>query len=273
MELAHEPNPQATPIARIQQALVSRGVDWAALRLSDLWPMDQFHVGESSATLALARRVGLQRGSRVLDVGGGLGGPARILAGEFGCRVTVVEKERQYAETAEALNQKTNLAAQISVECRCISSCDFPRGSFDAVWCQHVSMNVNDKEAFFRDLCRVLRPPGSMAIHTITRGANGAPRFPLPWARHPPESSLLSADELRFLLEDVGFEEIEWLDLTEASLNWLREKRAAAKAQRSTFPDPLQILFGSEGAEMTENLIHGLEEWRLEVVQGVLGLR
>src|SRR5262245_3949040 len=72
------------------------GRDLDALTIDDLAPADQFHSGGKGATLRLARLAGARPGLRVLDVGGGLGGPARTLAAEFGCRVTVVDLTESY---------------------------------------------------------------------------------------------------------------------------------------------------------------------------------
>src|SRR2546422_8751395 len=71
---------------RILDALSAAGKDIGALTIDDLAPADQFHSGGKGATQRLARLAGLQPGTRVLDVGGGFGGPARTLAGEVGCR-------------------------------------------------------------------------------------------------------------------------------------------------------------------------------------------
>jgi 2-polyprenyl-3-methyl-5-hydroxy-6-metoxy-1,4-benzoquinol methylase len=57
----------------------------------DLAAVDQFHIRGKEATLELAQLAGLRIGLRVLDVGGGSGGPARTLAAEFACTVTVLD--------------------------------------------------------------------------------------------------------------------------------------------------------------------------------------
>src|SRR5499426_3102328 len=75
----------------ILDALAAAGRDVSRLTIDDLAPADQFHGGGKPATERLARLANLRPGMRVLDVGGGLGGPARTLAGQFGCIVTVVD--------------------------------------------------------------------------------------------------------------------------------------------------------------------------------------
>src|SRR5437660_335025 len=72
---------------KILDALAAAGKNVDSLTIDDLAPADQFHGGGKGATERLARLAALKPGTRVLDVGGGLGGPARTLAGQFGCRV------------------------------------------------------------------------------------------------------------------------------------------------------------------------------------------
>ena len=72
----------------ILDALAAAGINLDALTIDDLAPTDQFHGGGKAVTVRLAHLAGLVPGTQVLDVGGGLGGPARTLAVEFGCHVT-----------------------------------------------------------------------------------------------------------------------------------------------------------------------------------------
>src|SRR5690348_10502001 len=61
-----------------------------------LAPFDQFHVGGEAATLALAELAGIDATSRILDVGGGFGGPARTLAATYGCSIVVLDLTAAY---------------------------------------------------------------------------------------------------------------------------------------------------------------------------------
>src|SRR4030095_9985784 len=90
----------------ILDALAAAGKNLDALTIDDLAPADQLHGGGKDATLRLARLAGLTPGLRVLDVGGGLGGPARTLAVEFGCRVTTIDLTESYVRAAELLTAR-----------------------------------------------------------------------------------------------------------------------------------------------------------------------
>src|SRR6476646_10773249 len=77
--------------AAILAAIKDAGGDPEHPTIEDLAPFDHLHSGFHSATLALVRLADLPRGARVLDVGGGIGGPARTLAHELDCQVTVLD--------------------------------------------------------------------------------------------------------------------------------------------------------------------------------------
>src|SRR6266571_2285832 len=97
----------------ILEALAAAGKNVDALTIDDLAPADQFHSGGKNATQRLARLANLRPGMRVLDVGGGLGGPARTLAVEFGCDVTVVDLTASYVRAAEMLTARLGLGDRV----------------------------------------------------------------------------------------------------------------------------------------------------------------
>src|SRR5260370_31544456 len=68
----------------ILSALKQAGKDIDHLTPDDLAPVDEFHGGQRQATIRLADLAGLRGGERVLDIGSGIGGPSRFLAGRYG---------------------------------------------------------------------------------------------------------------------------------------------------------------------------------------------
>lgn len=68
--------------------------------LEDLGAVDHFHSRGREATVQLMQRSGVRAGSIVLDVGGGIGGAARLLAHDAGCRVVVLDLTEEYVRSA-----------------------------------------------------------------------------------------------------------------------------------------------------------------------------
>lgn len=255
--------------AAILAGLRAAGKDPDAPAPDDLAPVDQFHIRGKDATLELARLAGLAAGMEVLDVGGGLGGPARTLAHAVGCRVTVLDLTEEYCRVGEELTRRTGLGGAVSFCHGDALAMPFADARFDAVWTQHSSMNVDDKERLYAAIRRVLRPGGRLALHEIMAGAGGPLHFPVPWAREPAWSFLRPAEAIRALLRDLGFRELTWLDVTAPSLDWFRRRVAATQAAVSLPRLGLHLLLGEDFAAMFENQVRNLAEGRIVVVEAV----
>lgn len=248
----------------IVAALRAAGKD-GALTPDDLAPVDQFHTRGREATLELARRAGIIDGARVVDVGGGLGGAARLLAAAHGCHVTVLDLTAEYCRVGEELTRWTGLEARVRFRHGDALAMPFEDGAFDVAWTQHSSMNVADKAALYREIRRVLRPGGTLALHEIMAGPVQPPHFPVPWAREPATSHLLRPEAVRALLRDTGFRERAWEDQTAPTLAWLRQRQAAGAAG----PLGLQLLLGPDLPAMFASLGRNLAEDRVRVVMAV----
>jgi SAM-dependent methyltransferase len=249
----------------ILKALRAAGKDPDTVAAGDLVPIDQFHTRGREATLDLARLAGVTSGMRVLDVGGGLGGPARTLASEFGCQVEVLDLTEEYCRAGQALTAMTNLGDRVSFKHGTALDMPYPDESFDLVWTQHSSMNVADKEALYKEIRRVLRPGGRLALHEIMAGPYSPIHFPVPWAREPSISHLLPPDATRALIPASGFKELAWIDETSSATEWFRQRLATAPADGP--PLGLSLLLGPEFGEMFRNQVRNLEEARICVVQ------
>jgi len=198
----------------ILAALRARGADLAALTVDALAPVDQFHGGGKPATLRLARLAAPRPGTRVLDVGGGFGGPARTLAVEFGCHVTVVDLTESYVRAARVLTARMGLDDRVSHQVGNALALPFPDGAFDMVWTQNSGMNIADKERLYAGFHRVLRPGGLLAIQEPMAGPAGPVVYPVMWARDPSMSFLRPPVAMRAVIEAAGFALRAWDDVT-----------------------------------------------------------
>jgi SAM-dependent methyltransferase len=198
----------------ILDALAAAGKNLDALTIDDLAPADQFHGGGKDATLRLARLAGLTPGLRVLDVGGGLGGPARTLAVEFGCRVTTIDLTESYVRAAELLTARLGLGAQVTHQVGNALVLPFDDGGFDVVWTQNSGMNIADKPRLYAGFHRVLRPGGLLATQEPMAGPVQPIIYPVMWARDAASSFLRPPVEMRALIEAAGFRARAWDDVT-----------------------------------------------------------
>ncbi|MEA2525714.1 MAG: methyltransferase [Thermomicrobiales bacterium] len=234
----------------------------------DLAALDQFHTGGTISTRELADRAGLHAGQTVLDVGGGIGGPARTLASVYGCSVTVLDLTEAFCEAGKTLSALTGLSDLVTFRHGDALAIPFADSQFDVVWTQHSSMNIGDKERLYTEIHRVLRPGGRLALHEIMAGPVQPVHFPVPWSRDPTISFLRPPEEIRSLLSNVGIAEISWADVTSSSLAWFQ---AWTDRPSPSGPSPLglHVLLGPEFREMGRNMLRNLDEGRITVVQGV----
>jgi SAM-dependent methyltransferase len=198
----------------ILDALAASGRNLDRLCIDDLAPMDQFHGGGKGTTVRLARLAGLSPGTRVLDVGGGLGGPARTLAVEFDCQVTVVDLTESYVRAAQMLTAQLGLGDRVTHRIGNALDLPFDDDSFDVVWTQNSGMNIADKPRLYAGFHRVLRYGGVLALQEPMAGPVQPPIFPVMWAHDMATSFLRTPEEMRLLIEAAGFRARLWDDIT-----------------------------------------------------------
>jgi len=257
--------------SRILHALEITGRNVGRLRPEDLLPVDQFHARGRAAVVEVARLAGIQPGWQVLDVGGGLGGPARVLATEMRCQVTVLDLTDEFVRVGAMLTERMDLACDVHFRHGSAEHMPFIDARFDAVWTQHSTMNIQHKERLYAEAYRVLRPGGRLAMHEIVAGPVQPVIYPAPWSADGSSSFLLPASELRELIKGAGFRELAWEDVTQPSLEWF--KRVAPVPGAPKPPLGLHLLLGDRAADAIRGQITNLAEQRLQVIQAAFERR
>jgi ubiquinone/menaquinone biosynthesis C-methylase UbiE len=250
----------------ILAALEKSGKDLSCLTLEDLASIDEFHIRGRTATLELARAAGLDTTKYVLDVGSGVGGTSRCLAKEFGCRVTGIDLTDEYCKVAKILTAKTDLLNLVDFQQADATQLPFDDQTFDVVWTEHAAMNISDKAQLYKEMYRVLKSGGTLAIYDVLAGSSESVIFPVPWARTSDASFLIQPAELHQLLVNTGFTVTDWTDTTEAAREWF--VRLAEKIKNQGLP-PLgfHILLGNDFQLMAQNQRRNLEEGRIVLAQ------
>jgi MPBQ/MSBQ methyltransferase len=248
--------------AAILDALAAAGKNVDVLTVDDLAPADQFHSGGKKATERLARLAGLQPGTRVLDVGGGLGGPARTLAAEFGCHVTVIDVTESYVRTGEALTARAGLSDRVRHRLGSALELDVDPDAVDVVWTQNSGMNIADKARLYAGFGRVLRPGTRLALQEPMLGPVVPVIYPVMWARDATTSFLRAPDDMRRVIEEAGFRLRDWDDIT---------TEVAGPPPGAAIPAHAiqRIVMGAALDEITRAGVRNREERRLVMVQAL----
>ena len=248
-------------------ALQDAGKNIDFLTTDDLSSFDQNHSGGLGATRELATLAGLGEGMQVLDVGSGVGGPARTLATEYGCDVTGIDLTKEYCLAAEMLTTRLGLGAKVRFQCGSALELPFGDEAFDVVWMQNSSMNIPDKEKLYSQVRRVLRPNGRLATQDVFSGVEPL-HYPVPWATDSSLSSMIAAKEFQTLLRRLGFRELAWKDVTDLGTKIQRERLAAASTE-SPMPLGLGLVMSQDLRETMANNIRNSAEGRTLTVTSV----
>jgi SAM-dependent methyltransferase len=250
----------------ILDALVAMGKDPDRLTIEDLAPVDEFHVGGRAATAEFFEKLGLKSGMHVLDIGSGLGGPARFAAQTLGCQVTGIDLTPEYVEVANALARRVGLDKRVSYVCGSAVDLPFPDASFDAAYMLHVGMNIEDKAKLMGEARRVLKPGAAFGIYDVMRTGDGDLAFPVPWARSMKTSFVVRPGAYRRRLDCAGFDIQHERNRGKYAIEFFHAMRARIVAQ-GTPALGIHIVMGKDFQDKTGNLLANLERGLIAPVE------
>jgi SAM-dependent methyltransferase len=252
--------------AAILEALRAEGRDPDRITASDLSAADEFHLGWHAVTLDLIADLAPGPQDHLLDVGSGIGGPARAFADRTGCRVTGIDLTEAYVEAANALTRRCGRADRATFRVASALAMPFGAGTFDAATLIHVGMNIADKAGLFAQVRRVLKPGGRFCLYEVMRVADGDIPHPMPWAATAETSFVETPETYRRLLATAGFAVGDPIDRSAQVLAIGRAMRERA-ARTGVPPLGLHVLIGPASRERMGNVMRTLESGTIAPVQ------
>ena len=253
-------------LARIRAGLEAMGLDATSVTPDVLKPVDEFHIGGAEATAALFAKLDIRPGAEVLDIGCGIGGPARTLASRFGARVTGIDLTPSFIEAGRALSVMTGMGDEVRFEVASATALPFEDASFDLATLLHVGMNIPDKANLFREAARVLRKGSVFAVYDVMQVGEGELSFPVPWAETANLSALTTAETYRTLAEEAGFLIESEEDRRDVALAFFARIQAQA-SDAAPPPLGLHLLMGPTVKQKSANMIQAIRAGTIAPVQ------
>lgn len=243
----------------ILDALSASGKDIERLSTADLASIDEFHLGWRAATIELANDLAFPVGASLIDLGSGLGGPARYFAEARGCGVTGVDLTEEFVAIATELTRRCGLTARARFHQSSALALPFSDHTFDGATLIHVGMNISDKAALFAEARRVLARGARFGVYDIMRIADGAIPYPAPWAANADTSFVETPDTYKTLLGKAGFAIEAETNRAELALALLAKMHASAAAGGPALPN-LPALLGPDAAQRFGNIAKAVEQ-------------
>jgi ubiquinone/menaquinone biosynthesis C-methylase UbiE len=253
-------------LTAILDALKQMGKDPERFTAMDLSTGDEFHLGALPVTAALAKDLGLASGMHLLDIGCGIGGPARYFAEARKCRVTGIDLTEEFVQVAGELTRRCGLADLVTFRHGSALDLPFDDGSFDAATLIHVGMNILDKARLFEEARRVLKHGALFCVYDVMRAGEGDLPYPMPWAQSTETSFVETLETYRRLLSAAGFKIEREENRRAFVLDLAREMRM--KIEKEGLPALNQhVLIGPAARERLGNVMATLERGTITPVE------
>jgi ubiquinone/menaquinone biosynthesis C-methylase UbiE len=253
---------------KIEAGLKIAGKDVNSLTVNDLAPIDGFHIRGRESTLEVAELAKLRASDLVLDVGCGLGGTARYLSEKFKCNVVGIDLTEEYISIGKKLTGFVGLSDRVELRHGSALKIPYEDEEFDIVWTEHVQMNIADKNRFYSEIARVLKPGGRLLFHDVFRGIGDPLFYPTPWAENESISALTTEGEARSIIEQVGLKIDQWLAKVQESIEFFQRILARIEAVGPP-PIGIHLLMGDNAKDKLQNMLRNLSEDRVSVALGM----
>lgn len=257
-------------VQTISDAFEKAGKNLDQLTTRDLSPIDQLHTGGAKASLDLIRVGEIQPQDHVLDAGCGIGGTARLLAEQTGCRVTGIDLAGSFIDAAVFFTRAAGIADRVDYHAGSILDMPFEDHAFDIIISQHMLMNIAEKKQAANEFWRVLKPGGKLLMHEITKGHKDAVHYPVPWAAGPEISFLDPWPVMADTFKIEGFSIISESDNSQIASKWWEKAKKAAAANPSPTGLGPKLIFGQKAGDFGKNMHASFMMDGIRLIQAVL---
>jgi len=254
-------------VAAIRGGIESLGKTIDSVTVDDLASVDEFHIGGRQASKDFLSQLDLSPQTHVLDVGCGLGGAARFVANQYGCRVAAIDMTPEYVATAKVLCGWLALDDRISLHQGSALSLPFADRTFDRAYMLHVGMNIEDKVKLCSEVSRVLRSNSLFGIYDVMRIGDGELTYPVPWATSVTGSFVAEPAQYRAALEAAGFAIVAERNRREFALTFFDRQRATATQDGGPPPLGLHILMGPTALTKLQNMIGNISSGHIAPIE------
>ncbi|MEM8728504.1 MAG: class I SAM-dependent methyltransferase [Pseudomonadota bacterium] len=229
------------------------------ISLDALAPVDEFHIGGRRATESFIKALNISSGSQVVDLGCGLGGPARYVAKVTGAQVTGIDLTTEFVETGRALTEWTGLSDRVHLIKGSVLELPLDGSLMDAAYMIHVGMNIADKVGIAQQARRVLKPGSVFAIYDVMQVGEGLMDYPAPWASSSDQSALDSPETYEAALRSAGFDVINRIDRTAFAKQFFADLADAQSRANGPPPLGLHLVMGEDTALKVQHMVQNIE--------------
>ncbi len=252
---------------KITSRLTDLGVDLNHVTRKDISIVDEFHVRGAQVSKELAEAIDL-RSARLIDIGCGIGGPCRMLADDYNCKVTGIDLSQEFIDTAIKLSELVGLSNKTKFICGDATELPFNNLSFDVAWTQHVQMNIRNKNKFYSEIYRILSPKGNFLYYDIYKKGIDPISYPVPWANESSICHLSNTSEIEIILNRIGFNKIKTNDETTNGISFFENLLQRIK-ENGPPKLGINLLMGETTKAKITNLLNGLKEEKLVLQSGI----
>ena len=237
-----EQMPLYSTIERVLNELAAQGLAGSApLSPEQLFPFDQIHYHGTAAVQRAIDTLQLGADHHVVEIGSGLGGPARFMAHSAACSVTAIELQPRLHDIATDLTRRCGLDGRVHHLRGDALSCPLPDAGFDAVVSWLAVHHIPERPRLLQRMADTLRPGGRLYLEDLYARSSFTAAEAIDVDRLLYGVTMTMLEAYRRDLEAAGFSSITVEDTTDdwsafcamraASWNESRERQVAVHGE------------------------------------------